>query len=302
MKDLMEVVGMSKQAFHQMVKRRHYREEERQQLLPLINEIRIDHPRMSARDMYIKLRPSSMGRDQFERFCFDLGYRVKRLKNYRVTTNSQGVTRFPNKIKDIKVTHVNHVFVSDITYYEIGSKFYYLTLIMDLYNREIVGWSASDNLRTESTTLPALHRLIRERGKSNLHGAIIHSDGGGQYYCKEFKSLTNSLKMINSMTEESVYENSHAERLNGVIKNNYLYPYNPKDLFSLRKLLDKAVYMYNTAKPHKALGKLTPKSFLNLITIDNENNFQKSYFPLSTVQHIHLNKSKIIINKNVNVI
>jgi transposase InsO family protein len=297
----MEAAGISKQAFHQMLKRSHYREEERQQLLPLINEIRRDHPRMSARDMYIKLSPSIMGRDQFERFCFASGYRVKRLKNYRVTTNNQGVTRFPNKIKAIKLTGVNQVFVSDITYFEIGYKFYYLTFIMDLFNREIVGWSASENLRTECTTLPALHRLILERGRSNLIGAIIHSDGGGQYYCKEFKTLTNSLKMTNSMTEETVYENAHAERLNGVIKNNYLYPYGPKDLFSLRRLLDRAVLMYNTGKPHKALGKLTPEGYLNKNTIENENNSQKSYYPLSTVNQIH-NSNIQIINKKVNVI
>jgi len=301
MKSILEAIDMSKQALHQMLKRRHYREEERQQLLPLINEIRKDHPRMSARDMYIKLCPSIIGRDQFERFCFDSGYRVKRLKNYRVTTNSQGVTRFPNKIKDKRVTRVNQIFVSDITYYEIGSKFYYLTFIMDLFNREIVGCSASDNLRTEDTTLPALHRLIRERGRLNLKGSIMHSDGGGQYYCKDFITLTKSLEMVNSMTEEKVFENSHAERLNGVIKNNYLYPYGPKDLLSLRKLLDKAVLMYNTGKPHKALGKLTPKSYLNKTTVDNENNSKKSYFPLSTVNHVH-NLNNRIINKKVNVI
>jgi len=239
-----------------------------------------------------------MGRDQFERFCMDSGYRIKRLKNFRVTTNSLGVTRFPNMIKDLEVTRVNQVFVSDITYYDIGSDTYYLTLIMDLYNREIVGWSASDNLRTETTTLPALLMLIALRGKVNLKGSIIHSDGGGQYYCNEFKALTKSLEMVNSMTEEKVYENSHAERLNGIIKNNYLYPYGPTNIKSLRKLLDKAVYMYNTGKPHKALGKLTPKAFKD--TIDNEDN-SASYLPLSTVNH-HYNKRDNLSFKKVNVI
>lgn len=253
---------------------------------------------MSARDIYLKLKPSCMGRDQFERFCMDSGYRIKKLRNYRVTTNSLGVTRFPNMIKDIEVTRVNQVFVSDITYFDIGSSTYYLTFIMDLFNREIVGWSASDNLRTESTTLPALHKGITERGRANLKGAIIHSDGGGQYYCKEFKTLTRKLKMINSMTEEKVYENSHAERLNGVIKNNYLYPYGPTNMTSLRRLLDKAVLMYNTGKPHKALGKLTPSMFRN--TIDNKDN-SPSYLPLSTVNHIYKNRSNII-KKKVNVI
>jgi transposase InsO family protein len=284
-----------------MLKRRRYKLEEQEQLIPLINEIRKDHPRMSARDIYLKLQPSSMGRDQFERFCMDSGYRIKKLRNFRVTTNSLGVTRFPNMIKDLEVTHVNQVFVSDITYFDIGPDTYYLTFIMDLFNREIVGWSASDNLRTESTTLPALHRLINQRGRTNLKGAIMHSDGGGQYYCKEFKELTKSLEMINSMTEENVYENSHAERLNGIIKNNYLYPYGPTNMASLKKLLDKAVFMYNTGKPHKALGKLTPKSFKD--TIDNEVN-SASNLPLSTVNN-HKNKSykrSKLSNKKVNVI
>jgi len=281
-----------------MLKRRKYKYEEQEQLIPLINEIRSDHPRMSARDIYLKLQPSCMGRDQFERFCMDSGYRIKRLKNFRVTTNSLGVTRFPNMIKELRVTHVNQVFVSDITYFDIGSDTYYLTLIMDLYNREIVGWSVSDNLRTETTTLPALLMLITLRGKVNLKGSIIHSDGGGQYYCSEFKALTKSLGMINSMTEEKVYENSHAERLNGVIKNNYLYPYGPTDIKSLKKLLAKAVYMYNTGKPHKALGKLTPKEFKE--TIDNENN-SASYLPLSTVNHHHKKRDSLSIKK-VNVI
>jgi putative transposase len=281
-----------------MLSRRKYKFEEQEQLIPLINEIRRDHPRMSARDIYVKLKPSCMGRDQFERFCMDSGYRIKKLRNFRVTTNSLGVTRFPNMIKDLEVTGVNQVFVSDITYFDIGPDTYYLTFIMDLYNREIVGCSASDNLRTESTTLPALHRVINERGKANLKEAIMHSDGGGQYYCNEFKSLTKELGMINSMTEEKVYENSHAERLNGIIKNNYLYPYGPTNMTSLKKLLDKAVLMYNTGKPHKALGKLTPKSFKD--TIDNEDN-SSSNLPLSTVNHNNNKRSKLS-NKKVNVI
>ena len=281
-----------------MLKRRKYKLEEQEQLIPLINEIREDHPRMSARDIYLKLQPGCMGRDQFERFCMDSGYRLKRLRNYRITTNSLGVTRFPNLIKDQKVTRVNQVFVSDITYFDIGSDTYYLTFIMDLFNREIVGWSASDNLRTEDTTIPALYKMINQRGKTSLKGAILHSDGGGQYYCKEFKSLTKDLEIVNSMTEEKVYENSHAERLNGIIKNNYLYPYGPTNMSSLKRLLDKAVLMYNTGKPHKALGKLTPSEFRK--TIDNENN-SFGYLPLSTVNHINYKRSKISIKK-VNVI
>ncbi|MFC2129741.1 IS3 family transposase [Bacteroidota bacterium] len=291
---------MSKQSFHQMLQRRRYKLEEQEQLIPLINEIRRDHPCMSARDIYLKLQPSSMGRDQFERFCMDSGYRVKQIKNYRVTTNSLGVTRFPNLIKDIEVIGVNQVFVSDITYFDIGDKTYYLTLIMDLYNREVVGYSASDNLRTEDTTIPALYRLISERGKVNLKGAIFHSDGGGQYYSKDFKKITREVGMQNSMTEEKVYENSHAERLNGVIKNNYLYPYGPIGFKALKRELKRAVYMYNTGKPHTALGKQAPSNYLKNNIIYNKDN-SKSYLPLTTIHNNHYLKGKTS-NKKVNVI
>jgi len=228
----------------------------------------------------------------------DSGYRLKQLRNYRITTNSLGVTRFPNLIKDREVTGVNQVFVSDITYYDMGSRTCYLTFIMDLFNREIVGWLKSDNLRTESTTIPALHKLVNVRGRANISGAILHSDGGGQYYCKEFKALTKDLNMVNSMTEEKVYENAHAERLNGIIKNNYLYPYGPTNMSSLKRLLDKAVLMYNTGKPHRALGKLSPVEFKK--TIDNVDN-SSGYLPLSTVNHINKKRSKIN-QKKVNVI
>jgi transposase InsO family protein len=282
-----------------MFKRRRYKLEEQEQLVPLINEIRSDHPRMSARDIYFKLQPECMGRDKFEKFCMDSGYRIKRLRNYRVTTNSLGVIRFPNMIRDLRVTHVNQVFVSDITYYDMGAKTYYLTFIMDLFNREIVGWSESDNLRTESTTIPALNKLVMERGRSNLKGAILHSDGGGQYYCNEFKDLTKDLGMINSMTEEKVYENSHAERLNGIIKNNYLYPYGPTNRNSLKRLLERAIIMYNTDKPHSSLGKLTPVEFRN--TVENEDNLP-GYLPFSTVKHNNNLKSRKINQKRVNVI
>ena len=154
--------------------------------------------------------------------------------------------------------------MSDITYYEIKDRFYYLTLIMDLFNRQIVGYSVSDNLRAESTTIPALHQLIKLRGSENLKGAIFHSDGGGQYYSTEFKAITTQLEMINSLAEE-VYENAHAERLNGIIKDNYLYPYGPKDISSLKKLTKKAVWMYNNEKPHSALNKKIPISFIKTV-------------------------------------
>lgn len=292
MNQIFQSIGIHKQSFHQMQRRKSYIQEEFGQLLYLVHQIRRDHPRMSVREIYNKLKPDSMGRDKFEQMCFENGFRVTRKKNFRKTTDSRGVTRFPNLIKDIEVTGVNQVFVSDITYFELKGKFYYITLIMDLFNREIVGHFVGDSLRTSQTTIPALHRVIRERGRSNLKGAVIHSDGGGQYYCKEFRRLTDDLGMINSMTEESVYENPHAERLNGVIKNNYLYPYAPSSFKSLKNKLNKAVRMYNYGKSHSALNGKTPVQYRNENSVDNQNNAMR-YFQFPTENYN--NNTKILM-------
>ena len=159
-----------------------------------------------------------------------------------------GVTRFENHLLNLELTHVNQVWVSDITYYAISNRFYYLTFIMDLYSRTIVGYAVSENLFTENTTLPALKMALRVRQGCNLKGLIIHSDGGGQYYSKVFLEITKD--MVNSMCE-SVYENIHAERINGTIKNQYLEGYKPANFEELKKMSAKAVNMYNRYKPHQ---------------------------------------------------
>ena len=94
-----------------------------------------------------------------------------------------------------------------------------------------------------------------------LKGLIIHSDGGGQYYSKAFLAITKG--MVNSMCE-SVYENIHAERINGTIKNQYLEGYKPVTFEELKTMSKKSVKMYNTYKPHKSLSGLTPIEFERL--------------------------------------
>ena len=309
MNQLYDTALVKKQSFHQMLKRTETNQGEAEQVLFLVNRIRKDHPCMGVREIYFKLNPQGMGRDKFEQFCFERGYRVKKQKNFRITTDSRGVTRFPNLIKDFEVTAVNQVLVSDITYYEMFGRFFYITLVMDLFNREITGYSASKSLRTEDTTLPAMKKAIKLRGRLVLRGAIIHSDGGGQYYSNDFKKLTKALAMSNSMTEETVYENSHAERLNATIKNSYLYCYAPTTFEELEKELKRAVYMYNNGKPHHALNKMSPVQYRNARSVEIGNNSPQvpSYFPISTEKHHqHLNlmnkKNNKLMSNPVNVI
>ena len=249
---------VTKQSFHQKLNRELLQLEEKEQLLIVIAEIREDHPKMSARQMYRLIKPAHLGRDRFEAFCFENGFKVSIKRSAHRTTNSLGVTRFPNLIIDIELMGINQVWVSDITYYRIGEDFYYLTFILDMHSRVIVGFSVSRDLATHATTIPALKMALKDRKlKKSL---ILHSDGGGQYYCKEWLQITAAYKIQNSMCN-SPYENPHAERINGIIKNDYLVGYGPEDFYQLEQMAKKAVIKYNLEKPHGVLGNISPYSF-----------------------------------------
>lgn len=255
-----KALGVTKQAVHQRKKLYYERKEEQALLLPQIAQIRMDHPRMSSRKIHFKIKPATMGRDRFEVFCNDNGYKLKVKRNPVRTTDSRGTIHFENHLLGKELTGVNQAWSSDITYYRIGENVYYLTFIIDLHSRFIVGYSASKRLLTTQTTIPALEHAISIRKSTNLKGLIFHSDGGGQYYAHSFLKLTKDKNIVNSMGK-IVYENPHAERINGTIKNDYLIGYQPRDFTQLKKMLTKAVNMYNMHRPHDSLKKMNPNEF-----------------------------------------
>lgn len=252
-------LGTTKQNIHQRLNRELKRAEEEEQLKVVLRQVREDHPQMGCKELYRRIKPQTMGRDKFFEFYRSYGFKITPQKCFRRTTDSSGVIRFPNLVTGRELTGVNQVWVSDITYYEMNSKFYYLTFILDQYSRRIIGYSASRTLRTEDTTIPALKMALTRIKGDEIIKPIIHSDGGGQYYSKEFLSLTRGC-LRNSMCE-TVYENPHAERINGTIKNGYIKGYNPTDFKSLIRKLDKAVYMYNNEKGHSSIDHFTPVEF-----------------------------------------
>jgi len=270
---LYQVIGISKQSVHKMLKRYKIKMEEQEYLVLLIRDIREDHPTMCVRDMYYKINPSHIGRDAFEILCKREGFYIQRHKNYRKTTDSSGVIRFNNKIKGIKITDINQVWQSDITYFEIANRFYYITFIIDAYSRIIVGYNVSNRLTTEQTTLTSLHKAIKFRGGNIPESLILHSDGGGQYYDKDFLAYTKKMNIINSMCMYP-WENGIAERINGVIKNNYLNHRNIKSFEQLVKEVDRSVYLYNNDKPHIKLKRLTPIMFEKNILLQKQETTQ----------------------------
>jgi putative transposase len=256
------VARISKQYIHKALKVKYKRLETESQLIVIIHQIREDHPTMGVRDLYFKILPESMGRDSFEMFCHANNL-MSRHKTFRPkTTHSNGVLRFDNLLIDKQITAINQVWQSDITYFELNGRFYFLTFILDAYSRVILGHSVSDNLSTEMTTLVALKMSIdrRKKQKMALSNLIFHSDGGGQYYAKKFLELTKKYNIQNSMCEYA-WENGKAERINGVIKNNYLIHRSIKSCADLVKEVDRSVMLYNSDKPHIELQRIAPMEF-----------------------------------------
>jgi putative transposase len=258
-------LDISASGFYKRRKQDNHKKEEYGYLVELIDKIREDHPRMGLEKIYGKIKPNVFGRDRFVKKFMELGYGVRKARNYRKTTDSSGVKRFENKIDGIELTGINQCFVCDITYFEMNQRFCYLTFIMDLYNREVVGFSVSKTLRTIDTTLPALLMLVKNRGASSLKGAIFHSDGGGQFYADDFLKLSKVKLGLTPSMGKSCYENPHAERLNGVLKNDYIIPYHPVSFENLIRKTKKAVNMYNYGKPHQALGGMTPMAYKSAV-------------------------------------
>ncbi len=255
-----EATGTVKQNVHGYIERQMKSKNLEFQLLKIVHEIREDHPEMGLRTIYFMIQPHGLGRDAFEDLCSRAGLKVEVKKNYVRTTDSSKTMFSPNFIENMLINRPNQVWQSDITYYELMGRFYYITLIQDAFTKVIVGYNASADLSTESTTLPALQMAIRQRKLIKLSMLIFHSDGGGQFYDKNFKNLSKDHNITSSMGK-SCYENAMAERLNGVIKNMYLRHRDIRSLKQLHTELDRTVALYNTKKPHTMLQRMTPVQF-----------------------------------------
>ncbi len=261
---LYQSIGLSKQAFHQRMDRYLQERSLEEQLVLIVYQVREDHPTMGLRDIYYKTSPNNIGRDRFEMLCKQSGLAIERTHNMRRTTDSSGVIRFENQLIGLIINKPNQVWQSDITYFEVNQRFYYITFITDAFTRIIVGYAVSQRLTTEQTTLSALKKAIKSRTdlNMNINELIFHSDGGGQYYDKEFLKLTTKNQIKNSMCEYP-WENGKAERINGVIKNNYLVHRYIKTYEQLLSEVDRSVFLYNTEKPHIELQRKSPIQFEN---------------------------------------
>lgn len=260
MKELYDLLGISRQAHHQQVA---HQQEQAFRLACLRREvqyIRKEHPKLGLRKVWHLLNPMDIGRDRFEEYMLKGGLGVKRKKNFRRTTYAHPSLEFPNLLSGRVITNYNQAWVSDITYLESGPSFYYLTFITDVYTRKVVGYTVSDHLGA-AANVAALQMAIQNQRALGLDELIHHSDRGTQYCSNNYLQLLRDCGIRISMGNKA-WENAHAERMNGIIKNEYLAGTHQLSLKCLQQEVDKAVYKYNYIRPHGQLPhKRNPVAF-----------------------------------------
>ena len=254
MNQLYKTLGISKQAVDQYHKRQVVFNQKMNCLLLEAEELRKEHPGCGVAKMYDTLKPNFIGRDRFVDSFMELGFRLKRNKNYRRTTFA-GKTYYPNLIQSLSVYAPSMVWQSDITYYYVGERFYYVVFIIDVYTKKIVGYQQSNHMRA-TANIQAMQMALKVNEAPMIH----HSDRGSQYIYNEYIKLlkTNSCEISMAL---SAQDNAYAERINKTIKEEYLDFWKPKTFEELKKYLEKAVNQYNNIRPHNHLGKLSPIDF-----------------------------------------
>ena len=254
---------MSRQNYY---KQRHYRrrrEIDEELILSLVRRERAVQPRLGTRKLLHILRVElksagvSVGRDSFFSVLSRNSLLIKkRFRGCRTTDSRHRFRVYGNLLKDIVLTSPHQALVSDITYIRTDEGFMYLSLVMDAYSRAVVGYYCSDNLEAEGT-LRSLSMALRglPAGSKTIH----HSDRGSQYCCGAYveKLLRRGLRI--SMTEENhCYENSQAERLNGILKQEYGLGGRFRSKSDVRRAVREAVSLYNCRRPHQSLGYRCP--------------------------------------------
>jgi putative transposase len=219
-------------------------------------------PRLGTRKLHFLLqhntdRVGSIGRDWLFNFLRKQGLLVSRKRKYVRTTDSrQWTRRYPDLIKNLKPSRPEQVWVADITYLATREGYQYLHLLTDAYSKKIVGYQLSSDMAATST-LKALQLALSGR-KYNLP-IIHHSDRGLQYNSEIYTQQLNQAGIRISMTQDgSPYDNAVAERVNGILKQEYGLDEIIEDKQILKNMVQQAISSYNNDRPHFSCWLLTP--------------------------------------------
>jgi transposase InsO family protein len=220
-------------------------------------------PRIGTRKLYflikdeLELMNIKIGRDVLFNFLRAEHLLIKPKRSYVKTTNSKHwMKKYPNLVNGIELTKPEQLWVSDITYIKTDTGHEYLSLITDAYSKKIMGYELLDNL-SASGPLKALDMALKNR--KYTHNLIHHSDRGLQYCSTDYIAKLNENGIIISMTENGdPYENAIAERINGILKYEFLLIEGFSNHLQAVNVIKESIDIYNEKRPHLSCEMLTP--------------------------------------------
>jgi putative transposase len=254
---------MSRQNYYKQRSQRQRCQVDENLVLSLIRRERAVQPKLGTRKLLHLLKREMLsagvyvGRDRLFGILGKSHLLIqRRRRGCRTTDSRHGFGVYVNLLKDAVLTSPHQALVSDITYIRTDEGFMYLSLVMDAYSRAVVGYDCSDSLEAEGT-LRSLSMALRKLPSGS--NAIHHSDRGSQYCCGAYIKKLQRRGLQISMTEENhCYENSQAERLNGILKQEYGLGGRFRKKSEVRRAVREAVMLYNCRRPHQSLGYQCP--------------------------------------------
>jgi putative transposase len=254
---------MTRQAYYKNNKNQFEEQVSNDLIITMVKKIREKQKRIGARKLIeIISRQMSgempIGRDAFFNLLKHHGLLVRRRKTRIITTDSfHWLHKYPNLIRDFTPVKSNQLWVSDITYIRTEEKFAYLFLITDAYSRKIIGWHLAESMEAENALI-ALYMALSQLPANNK-GLIHHSDRGLQYCSTKYVKCLDKHGIRISMTENSdPYENAIAERVNGILKTEWLYDMELKNFKEANAVIKDIIEIYNNERPHASIEMLTP--------------------------------------------
>ena len=256
-------IDLTRDGYYKMCKRNKQKQRIRDKVLEFVLERRKQLPREGGRKLHKAILQDlikndiKFGRDRLFDLLRDNNMLIRPKKRYVRTTNSwHRFHTHSNLIKDLLITGPNQVWVSDITYIRLVKGHCYLALITDAYSRKIVGYDISDSLELAGC-LRALKRALRQL--PSVHALIHHSDRGLQYCSNQYVKMLHDNNVKISMTEENhCYENAIAERVNGILKDEFYLDHCFKKTLDVRYVCQDAIKLYNDKRLHLSLDYKTP--------------------------------------------
>lgn len=259
LKEMYKIANISKQSMWKYRKKKISNNDEIKNAIKIIKTERKNHKRMGCRKIYYKYCSKiSFGRDIFEQICFSNGFKLNSKRSKIKTTWSQRVHVFPNLAEGLEIDNINQLWQSDISYYLIEDKTYYMITIEDVYSRELLALHFSKSLRAEENEKAFKQALLMRKGY-DLTGCIFHSDKGSQYISDVQLSMLKETGMKGSMCNLP-QENAYVERLHGIIKQEYLdeLQITEKNIHTMSQKIKK---YYNEERPHSRLNMMTPNDY-----------------------------------------